>query len=59
MREVCFVLTGERILRVYVGTPTRVPDSRERWEIIWKHRDEITEMSTPIQAVSWRFREKT
>ncbi len=43
-REVCFVLAGEAILRVYSGTATRIPDARERWEIIWQNRHEITEI---------------
>ena len=45
MREVCFILVGDKILRAYFGSATRVPDSRERWEIIWDHRDEITEIA--------------
>lgn len=44
MREVCFLLVNDRILRAYFGTATRVPDSRDRWETIWEHRDEITEI---------------
>jgi hypothetical protein len=45
MREVCFILTGEKILRVYFGSPGGIPDERARWEIIWNHRDEITEIA--------------
>jgi hypothetical protein len=45
MREVCFLLVEDKILRVYCGSATRVPDSRERWETIWQHRDEITEIA--------------
>ena len=45
MREVCFILVEDRILRVYFGSTTRIPDSRERWEIIWRHRDQITEIA--------------
>ena len=45
MREVCFILVEDKILRVYFGSATRVPDSRERWEIIWQHRNEITEIA--------------
>ena len=44
MREVCFILTGERILHAWVGSATRVPDSQERWHLIWNHREEITEI---------------
>src|ERR1041385_5642978 len=45
MREVCFILVQDKILRVYFGSTTRIPDSRERWEIIWQHRNEITEIA--------------
>ena len=45
MREVCFILVEDKVLRVYFGSATRVPDSRERWEIIWQHRNEITEIA--------------
>jgi|SRR5688572_12604460 len=44
MQEICFILVDDKILRVYFGSPTRIPDSRERWETIWAHRDEITEI---------------
>jgi hypothetical protein len=45
MREVCFILVGDRILRVYFGSSASIPDSRERWQIIWDHRGEITEIA--------------
>ena len=45
MREVCFILVEDKILRVYFGSSTRVPDSRERWDVIWQHRNEITEIA--------------
>jgi hypothetical protein len=45
MREVCFILVEDKILRAYFGSATRVPDSRERWEVIWQHRHEITEIA--------------
>ena len=45
MREVCFILVGDRILRVYFGSTTSIPDSRERWQVIWDHRAEITEIA--------------
>lgn len=44
MREVCFILVEDKILRAYFGSQTRIPDERERWEIIWNHRNEITEI---------------
>jgi hypothetical protein len=45
MREVCFILVQDKLLRAYFGSATRIPDERERWEIIWQHRDEITEIA--------------
>jgi hypothetical protein len=45
MREVCFILVADKILRAYFGSATSIPDERERWEVIWQHRDEITEIA--------------
>ena len=45
MREVCFILVEDKILRVYFGSATSIPDERERWETIWAHRNEITEIA--------------
>lgn len=45
MREVCFILVEDKILRVYFGSMTKIPDNRERWEIIWQHRHEISEIA--------------
>lgn len=45
MREVCFILIEDKILRAYFGSQTRIPDARERWEVIWNHRNEITEIA--------------
>ena len=45
MREVCFLLVDDKILRAYFGSATRIPDDRERWVIIWEYRDEITEIA--------------
>jgi hypothetical protein len=45
MREVCFILVEDKILRAYFGSATKIPDNRERWEIIWQHRNEITEIA--------------
>jgi len=44
MREVCFLVVHDKILRVYFGSATSIPDERERWEAIWEHRNEITEI---------------
>jgi hypothetical protein len=35
----------DKILRVYFGSPTGIPDERARWEVIWNHRHEITEIA--------------
>lgn len=45
MREVCFLVVQDKILRAYFGSATSIPDERERWEIIWEHRNEITEIA--------------
>src|SRR5512135_3264177 len=45
MREVCFILVEDKILRVYFGSSAAIPDERARWEIIWTHRGEITEIA--------------
>jgi hypothetical protein len=44
-REVCFILVDDKLLRVYFGSATKIPDSRERWEVIWQYRHEITEIA--------------
>lgn len=44
MREVCFLLVADKILRVYFGSATNIPDEKERWDAIWAHRNEITEI---------------
>jgi len=45
MREVCFILVEDKILRAYFGSQTRIPDLAERWQTIWTHRNEITEIA--------------
>ena len=45
MREVCFILVQDKILRAYFGSATKIPDARDRWEVIWNHRNEITEIA--------------
>jgi len=45
MREVCFLLVQDKVVRAYFGSATSIPDERERWDTIWKHRDEITEIA--------------
>jgi hypothetical protein len=47
MREVCFLIgEGEVILWADgSGTPSRLPDSRARWEAIWERRAELVEVA--------------
>lgn len=44
MREVCFVLCGDSVVHVDFGTPGHIADSSGRWEVIWEHREHITEL---------------
>ena len=43
MREVCFLIgRGDAILYADASnSPAALPDSRLRWEAIWRHRDEL------------------
>ena len=43
MREVCFLIgRGGAILYADASnSPAALPDSRDRWEAIWAHRDEL------------------
>jgi hypothetical protein len=43
LREVCFLIgRGDAILWADSSdSPAALPDSRERWEAIWHHRDEL------------------
>jgi len=43
MREVCFLVgRGDAILHADASdSPTALPDSRARWEAIWRLRDEL------------------
>lgn len=46
-REVCFVIgRGGAILWSDASNdPSALPDSRQRWQAIWSHRDEIEEIA--------------
>ncbi len=46
-REVCFLIDGEgRLLWSDASSsPVSLPDSRERWEAIWRHRAQLAEIS--------------
>jgi hypothetical protein len=43
MREVCFLIgRGDAVLYADAGvSAAALPDSRSRWEAIWRHRDEL------------------
>lgn len=43
MREVCFLIgRGDALLWADASdSPAALPDSRARWEAIWRHRDEL------------------
>jgi hypothetical protein len=46
-REVCFLIgKDDRVLWADASdSPTALPDSRARWEAIWNHREELTEIA--------------
>ena len=46
-REVFFLIgrSGALLWSDASTSPAAIPDSRARWEIIWKHRDEIEELA--------------
>jgi len=40
--EVCFLIAGDgRVLWSDRGSPGALPDSTDRWQAIWRHRDEL------------------
>ncbi len=55
MREVCFILVGDQILRIYFGSRLAIPDSRDRWNVIWKHRKKISEIAHTHPGGMLRF----
>ena len=56
MREVCFLLTNDqRILRIYCGNASTIPDSKSRWNAIWTYRYEIDEIVHTHPAGLLRF----
>ena len=46
-REVCFLIdrNGEILWSDASSSPLALPDSRERWEAIWQHRNELVELA--------------
>ena len=61
MREVCFLLIEECVLRAYIGLAAHIPDSRDRWENIWKHRERITEIvhTHPGESLAFSDEDRT
>jgi hypothetical protein len=61
MREVCFLMVEDKILRAYFGSATSIPDERERWEAIWEYRNEITEIahSHPGEFLDFSYEDLT
>jgi hypothetical protein len=47
VREVCFLVgpDGTALWRDASGTRAALPDSRARWEAIWRHRAELAEIA--------------
>jgi len=62
MREVCFLIAGDVVLWSDEGdSPIALADKRERWETIWKHRAELTEIahSHPIGPLGFSHEDLT
>jgi len=62
-REVCFLIDGEgRILWSDASaSPVSLPDSRARWEAIWRHRAQLAEISHshPIGPLAFSQEDET
>ncbi len=63
LREVCFLIDGEgRILWSDASaSAAALPDSRERWEIIWRHRAQLAEIahSHPVGPLAFSEEDET
>ena len=44
MKEVCFILCGDAVVRISIGSQAAIPDSRKRWQAIWENRADLTEI---------------
>lgn len=44
MKEVCFVLCGDAVVRISIGSQAAIPDSKDRWMAIWENREALTEV---------------
>jgi hypothetical protein len=62
-REVCFLIDGEgRILWSDASaSPVFLPDSRARWEAIWRHRAQLAEIahSHPVGPLAFSHEDET
>ncbi|MBK6520142.1 MAG: hypothetical protein IPG04_39940 [Polyangiaceae bacterium] len=62
-REVFFLLgaDGEILYRDEGTSPTYIPDSRDRWEAIWRERERLTEIahSHPIGPLAFSTEDET
>jgi hypothetical protein len=62
-REVCYLIgKGGRVLWSDASSsPTALPDSRARWEAIWRHRDELEEIahSHPVGPTAFSLEDET
>lgn len=62
MREVCFLISGDVVLWSDEGdSAIALPDTRERWEAIWRHRAELTEIahSHPVGPLGFSHEDLT
>jgi hypothetical protein len=62
-REVCFLIDGEgRLLWSDASSsPVALPDSRARWEAIWRHRAQLAEISHshPVGPLAFSHEDET
>jgi hypothetical protein len=62
MREVCFLVGENGLLWSDAGTsPIAIPDSRERWDAIWRLRDQLVEIahSHPVGPLGFSYEDET
>lgn len=63
MREVCFLIgAGDQVLWSDAGqSPLALPDSRARWEAIWRLRDQLVEVahSHPVGPLAFSQEDET
>lgn len=56
-REVCFLLGrgGEILYADFSASPFTLPDSRKRWQVIWKNRQHLVEVGHSHPVGTSRF----